>query len=309
MEKSKKIVIAGVTGQLGGRIARILLNQNIAVTALVRSETQATQVRSDFPGSEVRVVDYGTGAGLTDAVSGARCIISALSGLSSVILDAQTRLAEAAITAGVERFVPSDFSVDYRGLERDGTNRNLDLRRVFQRRLDDMPLQSSSVLNGAFLDMLTGQMPIILFGLRRVFCVGDPDQPYDFTTIDDTARYTAAVALDDRAPRWLRIAGEQISPRNLADLLSDITGKKFGLLGPISLKTFDRMIRLTKLTTSTSNALYPPWQGMQYLRDMSSGAVAMHTLDNDRYGPAGFRTARDLLGAFLDGKEPSIRFA
>ncbi|WP_215228717.1 hypothetical protein [Erythrobacter sp. 3-20A1M] len=44
---------------------------------------------------------------------------------------------------------------------------------------------------------------------------GDADQPMDFTAKDDTADYTANVALHDGAPRLLRIAGDVVSPRDL----------------------------------------------------------------------------------------------
>jgi hypothetical protein len=51
----------------------------------------------------------------------------------------------------------------------------------------------------------------------------------DFTTMDDTAEFTASAALDPSAPRILRIAGDQLSARELTAVVSDVTGKKFRL--------------------------------------------------------------------------------
>jgi len=51
----------------------------------------------------------------------------------------------------------------------------------------------------------------------------------DFTSIDDTAAFTAAAALDPSAPRFLRIAGERISARGLVSAASEVTGETFRL--------------------------------------------------------------------------------
>ena len=77
--------------------------------------------------------------------------------------------------------------------------------------------------------MLTGQMPLILFKRKRVLYWGDADQRMDFTTMDDTATFTASAALDPSTPRFLRIAGDQLSARELTAVVSEVTGKRFRL--------------------------------------------------------------------------------
>ena len=116
--------------------------------------------------------------------------MSALAGLRDVTVGAQTALLDAAIKACVPRFIPSDFSIDFTKLP-PGENRNLDLHRDFHKRLDKTLISATTIFNGAFADMLTGQMPLILFKLKRVLYWGDADQPMDFTTMDDTAAFTA----------------------------------------------------------------------------------------------------------------------
>jgi hypothetical protein len=112
----------------------------------------------------------------------ASCVVSALQGLRDVIVEAQTVLLDAAIKADVPRFIPSDYSIDFTKFP-PGENRNLDLRRDFHKRLDKTPISATTIFNGAFADMLTGQMPLILFELKRVLYWGDADQRMDFTTI------------------------------------------------------------------------------------------------------------------------------
>jgi len=191
-------------------------------------------------------------------------------------------LLDSAVEAGVQRFIPSDYSIDFTKLP-EGTNRNLDLRRDFHKRLDKTPIAATSILNGAFADILTGQAPFILFKPKRVLYWGNPDQLMDFTTMSDTAAFTAAAALDPATPRILRIAGEQTSARELAKTASEITGKRFRLLRAGSLKTLDRLIRIARALHPGTQALYPPWQGMQYMHNMFSGLAKLEPLDNHRY--------------------------
>jgi hypothetical protein len=235
---------------------------------------------------------------MTDACEGAACVVSALSGLREVIVDTQKVLLDAAVAAGVPRFIPSDFSLDFTGLPA-GNNRNLDWRREFRSHLDKAPIAPTTIFNGAFADMLTGQMPLILFKLNRVLSWGNADQRMDFTTIQDTAVFTAHAALDPSTPRFLRIASDQLSARELAVIAGAVTGKKFGLLRPGSLDRLGTMIKVARFFSAGEQELYPAWQGMQYMRDMLDGRAAMQRLDNDRYPNMHWTRASEVLSKHL----------
>lgn len=220
----------------------------------------------------------------------------ALSGVRDVIVDAQTDLLDAAVAAGVPRFIPSDHCIDYVAIA-PGSNRNLDLRRAFRERLDRAPIAATSVLNGMFADLLTGQAPVVLFPLRRVVYWEDADQPLDFTTQDDTATVTAAAALDADSPRDLRIAGDVRSARELAADASEAAGRQLGLVRAGGLGRFDVLIRLTRTLVPGREETFPAWQGMQYLRDMFSGRGKLHPLDNGRYPEIRYTPVREVLAA------------
>jgi uncharacterized protein YbjT (DUF2867 family) len=290
------IVLAGATGALGLLIAHHLRQRGAAVRALVRPKAskaaETTSLR--LQGVEVVEVEYNNAAALTRACAGATCVVSALSGLREVIVDAQTQLLEAAVAAGVPRFIPSDYSADFTRLP-DGSNRNFDLRREFQRRLDKAPIQATSILNGMFMDLLTGQAPVVLKGPRRVVYWGSADQPLDFTTMVNTAQYTAAAALDPTTPRFLRVAGEVASIRGLQRAASEATGKEFKLFRVGSLGAFGTMIKVTKTLMPANDDVFPPWQGMQYLHNMFSGLAKLESLDNARYPDIRWTQVREVL--------------
>ena len=269
------IALAGATGRLGQQIAASLRERGATVRAITRD-------------------DYSDFKRLTDACRGCTCVVSALAGLRDAIVDVQTQLMEAAVSAGVPRFIPSDYCIDYTKLE-PGNNRNLDLRREFNQRLDKARISATSVLNGMFTDLLTGQAPVILFDKRRVLYWGNADQLMDFTTLADTATYTAAAALDPVTPRYLRIAGDQISARGMCIVASEVTGEKFKLLRPGGLTAFNIIISVVRKLMPARDNLYPPWQGMQYLRDMLSGEAKLHPLDNQRYAEMRWTTVKDIV--------------
>ncbi len=248
---------------------------------LVRSQSGKADALSQR-GAEVAEVDFEDEDRLIAACRGASCVVSALSGLQHTIVEVQTRLLDAAVKAGAPRFIPSDFSIDFGKLP-PGNNRNLDLRREFRERLDRAAIQATSILNGMFSELLLDQAPFVLVRLRRVLYFGDADQPMDFTTKDDVAAFTAAAAMDPSAPRFLRISGQRLSARGLAEAASRAMGQEFRLLWGGSLGMLSGMARFARLVRPGRNETYPAWQGMQYMRDMFDGRGLLEPLDNERY--------------------------
>jgi uncharacterized protein YbjT (DUF2867 family) len=300
------ILLAGATGDLGGLILRNLIALGATVRVLTRPQTDPARIAQlRAQGAEVVPADYDVPDGLRRACTDVDCVVSAIDGLDSVILGAQSRLLEAAAAVGVPRFIPSDFSIDYRGI-RPRSNRNLELRRDFAQILDTTQIRATSILNGAFTDMLSGQAPMILFSRRRVLFWSDPDQVLDFTTKDDTATYAAAAAVDARAPRVLQIAGDQTTARSLASTMTDLTGTQFRLLYAGSVGSLTAMSRAVRAIMPASNEPFPPWQGMQYFASMFSGDATLRYVDNDRYGSRKWTTARDVLEQHHKSQKPGL---
>ncbi|WNG16888.1 NmrA family NAD(P)-binding protein [Cystobacter fuscus] len=291
------IVLAGATGDLGGRLASALTRRHARVHALVRVGTSETRKAAVLAtGATPIEVDFDDAAALERACAGAACVVSVLNGLEPTIIGLQSRLLDAAVAAGVPRFMPSDFSLDFTKT-RPGDNRNLDLRRSFMARVDQAPIRAHSVLNGMFMDLLTGDAPIILRNRRRILYWGNADQLLDFTTKDDVADYTADVALDADAPRVLRIAGHSASPHDLAGIMTRLSGQRYALFRAGGLGLFSVVIKIARTLTPKTDEPFPAWQGMQYLRDMSSGRGKLSPLDNERYGKTNWTSVEDVLAA------------
>lgn len=64
--------------------------------------------------------------------------------------------------------------------------------------------------------------------------------------MDNAAEYTARAAIDASTPRYLRIAGDQLSPREIKDVASAVTGNKFKLFQPGGLGLLDFLIKVAR---------------------------------------------------------------
>ncbi|QZQ54138.1 NmrA family NAD(P)-binding protein [Curtobacterium sp. TC1] len=293
------VLVAGATGDLGGRIVHELLQHDTRVRVLTRPSSDAVQRRfADDDRIDVVTADYSDATALSAALAGVDVVVSAVSGTRAVIVDAQRAMLDAAVEAGVPRFIPSDYAADYRSIT-PGSNRNFELRREFAAALDAAPIRATSVLNGAFTDMLTGQAPLILFDRQRVLYWSSADQVLDFTTKDDVARVTALVALDADAPRVVEVAGDRVTARSIADTMSRLTGTPFRLQWAGTTGTLSAMARVGRRLSKDDAEPFPAWQGMQYFVSMFSGEAELHHVDDDRYGPHGWTSVRDVLAAHL----------
>ncbi|MBV7266120.1 NmrA family NAD(P)-binding protein [Erythrobacter ani] len=289
----EKVVVAGATGALGKMICSHLAKLEAQCIALAREGSDAKDVRDlEGLGVTVAIIDTSSPVEIAKTCEGAVCVVSALAGLRPVIIDAQKVLLEGALTAGVPRFIPSDFAIDFYQME-EGRNRNLDLRREFAQHLEGTAIAATSILNGLFAEYIFSESPLVVFDHHKSIYFGSDDQQIDITSMDNAAEYAAHAALDDSAPRYLRIAGNVLTIDDVADEASAGTGDAFETqwVGPVA--TLKPMIEIAKWFDS-GDQLYPAFQGMQYTENLFSGDAKLDPLDNERY-PVDWTPLREVI--------------
>ena len=197
------VLIAGGTGMLGRSIASHLLDQpGVDVRLLVRDSSPRDPGKDGAiqhlvsRGASIVAGDVSDPASLDQATQGVDVVISALQGRSEIIVDGQVALAEAAVRNGVRRFFPSDFAIDLFAAP-DGAPQ-FDLRKQADAIIDALPLQVVHVLNGAFMDMMLDPETAGIVNLQNntARLWGTGDEPFNLTTVDDTAHFTARLATD-----------------------------------------------------------------------------------------------------------------
>lgn len=295
----KLILVAGATGNLGHKISRELIKRGAEVRAIVRTSTDPEKMETlQKMGVEVIEADLNNTDEIAAACSDVSCVVSALAGLGDVIVDLQGRILDGAIKAGVPRFIPSDFSSDYNDLA-PGENRNFDLRREFKKHLDSTSIQATSVFNGCFADILQYNTPILNLKDKSVGYWGDnADWKLDFTTMDDTAAFTAEAALDDHAPRDLQIASFQISPNMILADVKEASGQDYKIHQLSSMENFAAFLKKQRAENPAGeNELYANWQGGQYMYSMFT--TQNTKLANDRYQGLTWTTSLDYIKSFV----------
>ncbi|WP_213805117.1 NmrA family NAD(P)-binding protein [Granulicella sp. dw_53] len=298
MPDSTTIVVAGATGNLGGQIVKSLIKEGATVRALVRpSTTKAKREILKNSGAAIVEVNLRNPDQVAKVCEGASCVVSALLGLRDVIVDTQQTLLEGSIKASVPRFIPSDFSFDYKKWPRH-EDRTLDLRRDFS--LNNQAIPSTSILTGTFMDLLLSPSPAFNLEDRTVTCWGDPDYKLEFTRLGDVAAFTALAALDESTPGTLRIVGERISARELAAVAEEVTGAPFELIQAGSISDLSEIVSVLQLGWKPNKTeLYPEWQSMMSVRTMFSGAAEVEPFDNQRYPDLHWTSVRELLETHL----------
>ena len=295
----KSILVAGATGNLGNRICRELIKRGAEVSALVRASTNAEKIEVlKKMGVKVFEVNVYNIEVIAKVCTGVDCVVSALAGLGDVIVDLQKRILDGAIKAGVPRFIPSDFCTDYNDLV-PGENRNFDLRREFKKYLDNTPIKASSIFNGAFADILKYNTPTLNLKDKSIGYFGDKaDWKLDFTTMDDTAAFTAEVALDDNAPRNLQIASFQVSPNMIWAEVKGATGQEFTIRQLSGLQEYAQFIKKQRADNPAGeNELYAKWQQSQYMYSMFS--TQHRKLSNERYTNLSWTTSLAYIKTFV----------
>lgn len=293
----KTILVAGATGSLGEKICSELLKLDVNVKAIVRPQSDPEKIKKLHDlGVETVTVHFDDQKALEDACRNVSCVVSALAGLEETIVDAQTKLLDAAVNAGVPRFIPSDFCIDYTDLP-EGANRNFDLRKKFTAVAQQRKIKLTSVFNGAFSYVLQYGLPLFNTKEKKIsYYEGKQDWKIDFTSIENTSAFTAKAATDDEAPRYLHIAGFRVSADDLVQISEKISGKPFELKNEGNLEDFKHFIqKMREGNPEGEHELYPAWQQMQYLYCMF--AAQHEKLDSDRYSGINWQTAEDVIAA------------
>ncbi len=294
---NKLIVVVGAAGKLGRLLIQSILTQpGTRVRGLVRDPNKP-EVRT-LASERVEFVAFdaasATEAQCADAVRGAYAVVSALQGGPDIIVDAQLALVRASKAAGARRFIPSDYSFDFFALP-EGININSDWRRKHAE-LAKMEVSPSfevvHVIQGIFADayvlgflgMLDGSNGVVRYW-------GDGKTPIDWTTWEDTARFTAAAALDDaKVPERLYVSGDRLDTFEFAKAWESGHQKKLReVLHGILLRRLERLGSLEELAAETQRRLTAEphnmyaWLPLMYARGVYDGQALLGKSENARY--------------------------
>ena len=298
MTAKPTVLVVGSTGMLGTKIISALLDKKTTnVKAMVRpnsdSDTENREKIEQMKAKGATIVegDLMKPETLLQVCEGVDVVVSAV-GNNQVTVPGQKNLIDAAKQQNVKRFIPSDYSVDYRKLDY-GDNDNLDMRKQVFEYLQQSGLEYTLILNGAFMDNVgTPYMPQFDFDHNTFQYWGDGETPLDFTTTDDTAKYVAeAVSDPDLANTALEVAGDVLTAKQLKAAYEEATGNKLKEKPLGSVEELKAWIAAKK-PSANSPVDYVP---QQYEYTMVSGKGKLDNIQSDRYPHIKPLTVREYL--------------
>jgi uncharacterized protein YbjT (DUF2867 family) len=292
------ILVAGATGLLGSRIAHHLLEREGATVRLfvrpgLEGKKRATADELVGRGAEVVEGDLADHASLDRATRGVDVIVSAVQGGTDLIIDGQIALAEMGKRNGVRRILPSDFGLDlFKATP--GEHPAFNARAAADKVIEGLGIEHIHMLQGAFMSMLQPGSPLIDYDRGTVTFWGDGKQPIELTTVEDTARMTARVALDRDVPSGkFAFAGDRLSFQQVADIAQTQTGKTFARhsLGN------EQQLRSKMKEVAASN----PGEAIMlaYQLYMLNGQTSLDDLQSDRYPDLRLQNYTSLLAEQL----------
>ncbi len=295
---TQTILLAGATGMLGDRIAHHLLDQPDArVRLLVRSGGDAakrSRIDSHIArGAEVVEGDLRDDGSLDRATRGVDVIISAVQGGPDIIVDGQTRLAQAGKRNGVRRIIPSDFGLDvFKATP--GEHPAFNARAKADANIALLGMEHIHMLQGAFMTMLAPGTGLIDYDKGVITFWGGGHQQVEVTTVDDTARMTARVALDRSvASGKFAFAGDRLSFQQAADSAAALTGRTF------TRRSLGTEAELRSAMKQAAKADPRQYVMLGYQLYMLNGQTALDDLQSARYPDLKLQTFAEFLAGRL----------
>ncbi|GME41819.1 hypothetical protein GTA08_BOTSDO10494 [Neofusicoccum parvum] len=222
----KNVVIIGAGGNLGRTVLKEFLNSSFDVTILSRAESKTV-----FPdGTKVVKTDYSPES-LRSAFAGKDAIVSIVSAEGH---EGQKTVIDAAISAGVKRFIPSDFGSDTSKAEvLDAVPFLIEKRKIVDYlRTKEDNITWTALVNSAFFDWT------LKFGIlgpdlekRQATIWDDGDVRFTATNLNTIGKALVAIlsggSYEKTKNQYIRIASHVQSQNDILESLRRITGEEW----------------------------------------------------------------------------------
>ncbi|KAJ8097635.1 hypothetical protein POJ06DRAFT_261957 [Lipomyces tetrasporus] len=184
MSEIKSVAIAGASGSLGPHVLKALVDANFQVTVLTRSKKQGA-----FDASvKVVEVDFTSVESLTAALKGIDGLVSTM---AAAAIENQTVLIDAAIAAGVKRFMPSEYGSCTTSPKLEALPiyaPMFKIRQYLQEKAKAGKLTWTVLACGAFLDFLFGGPMLLDYANHKAILFDEGDNRISSTSLPNVGK-------------------------------------------------------------------------------------------------------------------------
>ncbi|OAL43344.1 isoflavone reductase [Pyrenochaeta sp. DS3sAY3a] len=225
MPPFKNVLLIGASGNLGTEMLQAFLRSKYEVTVLSRKDSKST-----FP-KDVHVlkVDYSHPPSLQTAMTGQDVVISMIGG---AVVGDQDKFIDAAVAAGVRRFMPSEFGPDTLnpGVHEIIPTLPAKVSTVNYLKTKESSMEWTSLITGVWLDWAL-ELGLFAFDFKnRVAAIVDGgDTLFTGTILPKVAK--AVLAILDRAEEtrntYIYVSSFNITQNDLLQAFEKVDGQKW----------------------------------------------------------------------------------
>ncbi len=225
-----KIALVGATGNIGPAILKALLDDGYEVTILSREGSTSTDSLASHPRQKIAKVNFEDVNSITSALEGIEGVVS---NVASHVLLSQKKIIDAAVTAGVKRFLPSDFGSDLSVEANKSVPLNMpkiEIHHYLAEKSKTHPEFSYTfVCNGPFFDWC---LNFGLFGNLKTHDMtlwDGGETKVSTTTLASVGKAVAGVFknLEATKNKEIRVADTTITQKQIIELVKEIDGKEW----------------------------------------------------------------------------------
>lgn len=227
MAPIKNVAVIGGSGNVGKAIVQELLAAGFVVTALTRSSSSST-----FPdGVKVKKVDYESIDSLKEAFGGQDVVVSAI---ATPAVQGQKTIIDAAIAAGVKRFIPSEFGINTRITGGTAIGKILSGKVAIVDYLDEKSKSNpevtwTGVSTGLFFDWGLDNIASVDFDNKTVRVVDSGNEKFQASNLKYIGKAVASILKhpDQTANKYLSVASFNVSHNEIIKVVEELTGTTF----------------------------------------------------------------------------------
>jgi len=194
--------IAGITGKFGRSVARHILaaNPEVSLRGFCRNPAKLPVALSSSPRITIQQGNSDDSSAALSFVKGCDVVLCCYLGDNTLMTDGQRVLVDACEEEKVERYIASDYSLDFTKLEHGQLFVKDPMKRIKEYLETKQHVKGVHVLIGVFMETFWSQFFGVWNGQeRKLKFWGDGTEKWESTTYDNAAEYVAAVALDESA--------------------------------------------------------------------------------------------------------------
>ncbi|TFB02998.1 Isoflavone reductase-like protein P3 [Trichoderma ghanense] len=278
----KNIALVGASGNVGKVLLPALLASNFTVTVLRRASSSPSTIPD---GVRTVDVDFTSVDSLTAALAGQDAVVSTVG--SAALGAEQKKLVDAAVAAGVKRFLPSEFGCDLANplaAKLPVFAPKVEVARYLEEKAQATPLTYTFVYTGPFFDWglqydfifrSAGARPLLYDGGNAVFST---------STLDAVAQAVVAVLSkpEETKNRAVKFQSAAISQAQLLEIAKEVAPER---------DWQPEVVKLDDLTKAADERL------AKGLFDGETFApYILRAINDERYGPKFEELDNELLG-------------